>query len=118
MGYRRRNFNQWPGNGPFSNLPPWQRPGQRYGGRGRGYYPRMCSRFPWLPRWWWANPTYAYQPQTFTSYLQNEIATLEESKKTLGEEKSSIEQEINDIETQLKQLKAKLEAEKNQTTNQ
>ncbi|MGD6807876.1 MAG: hypothetical protein ACQCN4_13075 [Candidatus Bathyarchaeia archaeon] len=28
MGYGRGN---WPGNGPYSNLPPWQRPGWLYG---------------------------------------------------------------------------------------
>jgi len=28
----------WPGNGPWSHLPPWERPGwQLGGGRGRGY---------------------------------------------------------------------------------
>ena len=26
-----RNQGQWPGNGPFSHLPPWQRPGWLYG---------------------------------------------------------------------------------------
>ncbi|MFX1562324.1 MAG: zinc ribbon domain-containing protein [Promethearchaeota archaeon] len=26
-----RNQGQWPGNGPFSHLPPWQRPGWIYG---------------------------------------------------------------------------------------
>jgi hypothetical protein len=125
MGYRRRAyFDQWPGRGPFSNLPPWQRPGRMYGGRGygRGYGrgwgadPRVCARFPSLPRWWWADPAYAYQPPTTNP--QDEIAALEESKKVLGEEKTSIEQEINDIETQLKTIKSKLEPEKKQSEGQ
>jgi hypothetical protein len=60
---------RWPGRGPFSNLPPWQRPGWLYGyGRGLGYVygldsgfsPYTCARFPWLPRWWWANTGYRY----------------------------------------------------------
>src|SRR3989304_9464874 len=106
MGWRRREyFDQWPGRGPFSHLPPWQRPGRAYGGRGygggRGADPRACARFSWLPRWWWADPTYAYQPPTPAP--KDEIAALEDCKKGLGEEKASIEHEINDIETQLKE---------------
>jgi len=87
MGYRGRR-GRYPGNGPFRNLPPYQRPGWLYGygrgmgygrgyglgygrvgynrglgyGRGYGYYgstsPYSCARFPWLPRWWWADPKY------------------------------------------------------------
>jgi len=73
MGWRGRGRSGlWPGAGPFSNLPPWQRPGWVYGyGRGMGlgrgvgygyglrgapYSPWVCQRFPWLPRWWWASP--------------------------------------------------------------
>ena len=57
MRYGRRN--RYPGNGPFKDLPPYQRPGYLYGGRGRGFTgtdPTKCARFPWLARWWWANP--------------------------------------------------------------
>jgi len=68
MGYRGRR-GRYPGNGPFRDLPPWQRPGRVYGygrgyslgyGRGYGYTgdPTKCARFPWLPRWWWSNPDY------------------------------------------------------------
>ncbi|MBS7631418.1 DUF5320 domain-containing protein [Candidatus Bathyarchaeota archaeon] len=71
MGWRGRGrTGTWPGAGPFSNLPPWQRPGWVYGygrwtGLGRGvgygisgsaYNPWVCQRLPWLPRGWWANP--------------------------------------------------------------
>jgi len=121
MGYRRRAyFDQWPGRGPFSHLPPWQRPGWKYGGRGygRGWGtdPSVCGRFPWLPRWWWADPNQSYQPPMTTP--QDEIAALEECKKELGAEKASIEQEISDLEKQVKELKSKLEAEKNQPASQ
>ena len=117
MGYRRRAyFDQWPGRGPFSHLPPWQRPGRMYGGRGWGADPRVCTRFPSLPRGWWADPTYAYQPPTPNP--RDELTKLEESKKVLGEEKASIEQEINDVETQLKELKSKIEPEKKQAEEQ
>jgi Family of unknown function (DUF5320) len=121
MGYRRRAyFDQWPGNGPFNHLPPWQRPGQIYGGRGygrgRGANPQACARFSGLSRWWWVNPAYTYQLPTPNP--QDEIAALEECKKDLGEEKASIEQEINDLETNLKELKTKLESEKKEPTGQ
>ena len=79
MGWRgggRGRSGPWPGRGPFSSLPPWQRPGWLFGyGRGMGYgmgigygrglgygyrgaqyNPWVCQRFPWLPRWWWARP--------------------------------------------------------------
>jgi len=67
-GWRGRGWTgPWPGRGPFSYLPPWQRPGWLFGfgrGFGRGWWwganPYVCARFPWLPRWWWANPAYAY----------------------------------------------------------
>jgi len=29
---------RWPGNGPWSSLPPWMRPGWQGGGRGRCWY--------------------------------------------------------------------------------
>ena len=116
MGYRRRAyFDQWPGRGPFSHLPPWQRPGRMYGrGYGGRWYsdPLICSRFPNLPRWWWANPAYLQQLSTVTPAPQDEIAALEESKKALGEEKASIQQEITNIDTQVKELKSKLELKK------
>ena len=99
MGWRGRGGGRsgpWPGRGPFSHLPPWQRPGWLFGygggpgygywgggfGRGVGYggvvgygYPRgaynpwVCQRFPWLPRWWWANPSYyGYGAPYYTGY--------------------------------------------------
>ena len=47
----------YPGNGPFRDLPPWQRPGRNYrAGAGvmAAIDPYTCQRFPWLPRGWWA----------------------------------------------------------------
>ena len=57
MGWRRRG--RYPGNGSFRDLPPWNRPGWGYGSRA-GYSgdPAKCTKFPWLPRWWWRNPEY------------------------------------------------------------
>ena len=76
MGYRGRR-GRFPGNGPFRDLPPYQRPGRLHGygrgmgyGRGYGYYGAgygrgygyagsvNCAKFPWLPKGWWADPEY------------------------------------------------------------
>jgi hypothetical protein len=95
-----QNQGQYPGRGPFSNLPPWQRPGW-----GRGYRRGYCARYPWLPRGWWADP--AYTPPPATPSPQDEVAALEDYKKTLAEDKTSIEQEINDVDAKLKELKIK-----------
>jgi hypothetical protein len=60
MGYRGRGSRGfYLGNGPFQDIPPWQRPGWVYGtgsgttGAGDSY---SCMRFPWLPRRWWTYP--------------------------------------------------------------
>lgn len=86
MRYGRRN--RYLGNGPFRDLPPYQRSGFLYG-VGRGYWgadPTRCARFPWLPRWWWTNPeTDAATPipasekeflENQMSYLQSEIEQI------------------------------------------
>lgn len=119
MGYRGRR-GRYPGNGPFRDLPPWQRPGWVYGygrGYGRGYGlgygytvdPTKCARFPWLPRWWWANPDYrgtvpvppadasgaapTFAPpdersflQDQTKYLEQELAAIRKRLEELGSE--------------------------------
>lgn len=98
---RNGRRNRYPGNGPFRDLPPNQRPGFQYGG-GRGFSgtdPTRCARFPWLPRWWWANqeeidpstmpaaPTAA--PASEKEYLENQLqylnAEMEQIKKRLTE---------------------------------
>jgi hypothetical protein len=119
MGWQNRQ-NQYPGRGPFSNLPPWQRPGRGCGGRGYGrrynVNPNQCARYPNLPRWWWAN---SITPQKLpTPIPQNEISTLEECKKQLEDEKTSIEQEINSLEAHLKELKTATETDKKQPDQQ
>jgi len=98
MGWRGRGGGrggQYPGRGPFSYLPPWQRPGWLFGygrgvgygyggvgyGRGLGYgrgvgygyggvpyNPSVCQRFPWLPRWWWAQPGAYEYGAPYTGY--------------------------------------------------
>jgi hypothetical protein len=83
MRYGRRN--RYPGNGPFRDLPPYQRPGYLYGGRGRGFWgtdPTKCARFPWLPRWWWTNPSgetpvdLPITPSSEKEFLENQLGYL------------------------------------------
>ena len=101
MGYGGRR-GRYPGNGPFRDLPPWQRPGWVYGyGAGRGYStdPTKCARFPWLPRWWWANPEYQGTPQVplvpssggEREFLQSQIEYLEQ-------ELAEVRKRLKDIE--------------------
>jgi hypothetical protein len=109
MGWRGRGRggnSPWPGRGPFSNLPPWQRPGRLYGyrrdleygyGRYGGYGSYSCAKIPWLPRWWWANPDYRYNwpypskldPSTELKKLEAEkealLRDIEEMKKHIAE---------------------------------
>jgi len=64
MGWRGRRGGRtgfWSDRG--THLPGWPRWGQLSGygrrlgyGYGRAYDPWVCQRFPWLPRWWWAQP--------------------------------------------------------------
>jgi len=43
---RGRNQGPWPGNGPFSHLPPWQRPGWLYGPGSCWYIYRQNTQSP------------------------------------------------------------------------
>lgn len=69
---------QWPGRGPFSNLPPWERPGRAYG---RG----ACWQFLDNPYW----HTYPTEKE--------ERSALEASKKDLEEQLKSIEKRMNEL---------------------
>ena len=108
MAWKGRRFCWWPGQGPYSHLPPWQRPGRLYGygaGYGRGGYigdPSKCARFPWLPRWWWTNPDYEgvvplpTQAQTATQ----EKEFLEDQVKFLEKELTAIQKRIDELSSQ------------------
>lgn len=107
---------RWPGRGPFSYLPPWQRPGWIYGfGRGfygsggpygygsyspygyRYYNPYSCARFPWLPRWWWANPSYSnYFPYPPPVDPSSELERLEAEKEALMKDIENLKKHIED----------------------
>jgi hypothetical protein len=86
----------WPGHGPFSNLPPWQRPGWLYG---RG----AC---------WWLYPYYT-SPQLTTPDQTHapSIAPL-----TPFIPRFTKEQETQLLEQQMATLQAQLDAIKNRLT--
>lgn len=66
-GRGRGWIGPWPGRGPFSYLPPWQRPGWLYG-RGSCWWlfggpwnvPGYGYYWPWMP--------YYYPPSLFYGY--------------------------------------------------
>jgi len=103
---RHGKRNQYPGNGPYRDLPPHQRPGNLHGGgRGRGYRgtdPTKCARFPWLQRWWWTDPektsegTLPAAPSSEKEFLETQLDYLA---KEMEQVKSRIE-ELGTIETQ------------------
>ena len=114
MGYRGRR-GRYPGNGPFRDLPPYQRPGRLYGrgmgyGRGYGYYGAgygrkygsaslyNCARFPWLPRWWWTNP------DTAGEYHVPPAASTEQRRKYLEDHMKLLEQEISEVRKRLEEV--------------
>jgi len=105
MGYRGRGCGRnYLGNGPFRDLPPWQRPGWIYGA-GAGAMgttdPYTCQRFPWLPRRWWAYIDWK-QGQTI-------LPSIEQSKQM-------IEQQITEAEDYINMLKKKIaETDSNKT---
>ena len=104
---RRGRYGTYPGNGPFRDLPPWQRPGWIYGG-GRGWGqayttdPTRCARFPWLPRWWWSNPDYQGQVPFVPPTTSQEKEYLEDQKKFLEENISEIRKRLDELESQEK----------------
>ena len=73
-------YGSWPGRGPFSDLPPWERPGWIYG---RG----ACWRFL-------GNPYFEKYPSD-----KEERSFLETSKKDLEEQLKSIEKRISELES-------------------
>ncbi len=78
-------------------------------GFGRGFGPNpylYCRRFPWLPRWWWAEPTGYYQPYTPYGYYQpyglspreDEISLLQNQAKSLEESLEQIRRRLGELE--------------------
>ncbi len=68
MGYRARGYGRGHGRGY----------GRGYG-RGHGFSgtdPTKCTRFPWLSRWWWANPDSQVPVDSEKEFLEGQITNL------------------------------------------
>ena len=84
--------------------------GSGYGrGYGLGYGPNpylYCRRFPWLPRWWWAQPYGNYQQYTPYEHYQpyavnpreDEISLLQNQAKLLEETLEQIRRRLEKLE--------------------
>jgi hypothetical protein len=85
MGWRGRGWTG-PGRGPFSNLPPWQRPGWLYG---RG----AC--------WYLYGPYQGVPPMK----AEDEAALLKEQKKAVEEQLKAMQETLKKIQERLDELK-------------
>ncbi len=89
MGYGNgrgcRGFGNWPGRGPFSNLPPWERPGYLYG---RG----ACM--------------YLAQP------VNTEPITKDTEVALLTQQKNAVELQVKALQQTLEKIQAKLDETK------
>ena len=91
MAYRRRFYRRGFGHGRGYS-PDYDT------GFGRGYAnygdPTKCARFPDLPQWWWANPTYEGTP----------IPSVGSEREYLEGSMKGLEQELADIKKRLAEL--------------
>ena len=103
MGYRGRR-GRYPGNGPFRDLPPYQRPGRLYGNRdySGSYDPAACQRFPWLPRWWWADPQNREGIPEYPPITERP----EQEKNVLEKRAEFLDREIEYIKKRLEEIKS------------
>jgi len=86
MGWRGRGWaNTWPGRGPFSNLPPWQRPGWLYG-RGTCWY--LYGPYTAVP---------PAKPEDEATLLNQQKTLIEEQLKTMQETLKKIQERLNEL---------------------
>jgi hypothetical protein len=91
-GYGRSGGRgRWPGNGPFRDLPPWERPGWLYG-RGSCWY--MGYR-----------PGVGYAVPQFTT--TNDIQSLQNQRNVLEEQIKSLQSSLKNIEKRLSEIQKK-----------
>jgi hypothetical protein len=86
MGWGRgwwRGWGPWPGHGPFSYLPPWERPGWVFRGR--------C----W-PFWYYRAPPSSWIGENFPSKGE-EIRYLEELERGIREQLKYIEERLREL---------------------
>lgn len=85
-----RGFGMYPGNGPFSHLPPWERPGWLYG---RG----SC----WALGYWQGTPTVG---TTTPPPLPTDLTVLKNQKEILETQLKTLQESLERIEARLREL--------------
>jgi len=88
MGYRRGNnwAGNWPGRGPFSHLPPWQRPGWQHG-RGTCWYFYEAQNKALQPT----------QPEDEAALLTHQKTLIEAQLKAMQESLKKIQDRLEEI---------------------
>jgi hypothetical protein len=86
MGWRGRGMaGPWPGRGPFSNLPPWERPGWLYG-RGACWY--LYGRTRTMP---------PIKPEDEATLLAEQKTMIEEQLKDMQEALKKVQDRLNEL---------------------
>lgn len=85
-GWRGRG--NWPGAGPFSHLPPWQRPGWLYG---RGACWQLYG--PYTP----STTAPQMNPENEAALLAEQKMLIETQQKTLQETLKKIQERLNEL---------------------
>jgi len=94
-GYGRRGGRgggrgRWPGNGPFSHLPPWERPGWLYG-------PGSCWSLGYR------NLAVGYSTAA-TPVVASDVQTLQQQKSMMEAQLKALQETISRIEERMKEL--------------
>ncbi|MCW4006333.1 MAG: DUF5320 domain-containing protein [Candidatus Bathyarchaeota archaeon] len=87
MPWGRRGQGNWPGAGPYSNLPPWQRPGWQYG-RGACRYLYGSPAF---------NAPAAIKPEDEAAMLNQQKSLIEEQLKAMQEALAKIQSRLDEL---------------------
>ena len=100
MEYRGRRYgSHYSGNGPFRNLPPWERLGWLHGIGAEGAATvdsYSCQRFPLLQRRWWA--------YTDAKIGEKSIPSAEQSKQIIEHQIAAAESHIATLRKRLVEL--------------
>jgi len=105
MGWRGRGGGRpgpWPGRGPFSYLPPWQRPGWLYG-RGACWWlsaPYLQSITPQIPV---AVPPTSVSPTIPMPFAPSTL-TKEQETQMLQQQVQALESQLDAIRKRLQEL--------------
>ena len=104
MGWRGRGggggwSGPWPGRGPYSNLPPWQRPGWVYG---RGacwwlYNQNLQTTIPTVPGQTAVPPTVPITPFAPAMTKEQEVQMLEQYARNLETQLNAINKSLGEL---------------------